>query len=121
MDATLVKVQWKGKGRAQILGELREYGQQDLDWDYLNTCHITLINESILNESPAPRLFIVLPADLNTWDDLDQSTHSFRLYFLCDTTNKDGPQHDLPNHIHLSDHEGYTLERHLEFMQEYGD
>lgn len=32
----------------------------------------------------ASRLFLVLPTNLGSWNDLDPSTHSSRLYFLCD-------------------------------------
>lgn len=121
MDATGVEVQLRGKGRVQILEELQNFGQQDLDWDYLGTCYNTLVKDTIAYDSPAPRLFIILPADLDAWDDLDSVTHIFRLYFLCDTKNEDSPRYHLPKHVHLSDHEGYSLKRPQEFMQAYGN
>ncbi|KAG0352151.1 hypothetical protein BG005_008372 [Podila minutissima] len=121
MDATGVEVQLRGKGRVQILEKLQNYEQQDLDWDYLGTCYNTLVKDTIAYDSPAPRLFIILPADLDAWDDLDPATHTFRLYFLCNTKNEDSPRHHLPKHVHLSDHAGYSLKRPQEFMQAYGN
>lgn len=121
MDASGVKVQLERKSRTQILEELRECAQQDLDWDYLSTCNNTLVSENLLFSSQAPRLFIVLPESLDAWDDLDPATHTFRLYFMCDTKNWDTRQRRLPKHIHLSDHEGYSIKRPEEFMQAYGD
>jgi hypothetical protein len=64
----------------------------------------------------APRLFPVLPSDLDAWDDNDVTTHTFRLYFLCDFKYRkeyDHKSHSVlpqskirPEHIHLSGHQG---------------
>lgn len=68
---------------------------------------------------PASHLFLLLPEDLELWNDMDPGTHSFRLYFMCDTRSSSisGIQ---PRHIHISEHEGYILDRPQEFLQLYG-
>lgn len=35
-------------------------------------------------EFATPRLLLVLPCDVDSWDDSDVTTLNFRLYFLCD-------------------------------------
>ncbi|KAG0026565.1 hypothetical protein BGZ81_006250 [Podila clonocystis] len=47
------------------------------------------------------KLFVVLPSDLESWDDNNPSTHQFRLYFLCDNR--------------------YILKQPQEFFKKYGD
>ncbi|KAF9428394.1 hypothetical protein BGZ94_002534 [Podila epigama] len=77
-----------------------------------------------------PRLFIVLPANLDLWNDLDPSTHRFRLYFMCDFQQGeviDGKYYlkpisnVYPQHTHLSSHQGYDIERPQELFHAYGD
>lgn len=79
-------------------------------------------------EFAGPRLFLVLPHELEHWDEHDRATHRFRLYFLCDFNYHDAssrhPQSASsivsPQHIHLVDHRGYDLERAPEFFALYG-
>ncbi|KFH74050.1 hypothetical protein MVEG_01263 [Podila verticillata NRRL 6337] len=66
-------------------------------------------------------LFIVLPFDLDSWDDSNPSTHQFRLYFMCDICHYVDSPMNLPKHMHLSNHPGYPLLRSQEFFQDYGD
>ncbi|KAI9236364.1 MAG: hypothetical protein BYD32DRAFT_418953 [Podila humilis] len=78
----------------------------------------------------APRLFLVLPADLNSWNDNDPLTHSFRLYFLCDFKYRRECDHKSrsfmsqsmiqPKHIHLSSHPGYDLMQSHKFFRKFG-
>ncbi|KAG0026959.1 hypothetical protein BGZ81_005975 [Podila clonocystis] len=94
---------------------------------------------------PAPYRFVVLPADLGSWDDSDPTTHTFLLYFLCDV-NKDPDLTEwfalndptittwitgneindefklpkIPDHKHFSNHPGYKLIRPQEFFKTYG-
>lgn len=70
-------------------------------------------------ESAAPRLFLLLPSALELWNDSDPSTHSFRLYFLCDCQH-DSIEDDYPTHVHISNHPGYALDRPLEFIRQFG-
>lgn len=69
-------------------------------------------------ESTEPRLFLLLPSDLKLWDNLDPSTHSFHLYFLCDcppvTTDE-----RFTMHAHVSNHPGYDLDQPQEFIRRY--
>ncbi|KFH66475.1 hypothetical protein MVEG_07000 [Podila verticillata NRRL 6337] len=78
----------------------------------------------------APRLFLVLPADLSSWNDKNSMTHTFRLYFLCDfkyRSEYDDKSRTFmsrskiqPKHIHLSSHPGYNLIRSHEFFLKFG-
>ncbi|KAF9314852.1 hypothetical protein BG003_003735 [Podila horticola] len=118
--------------------------QQDLDrmQDQIQsldhfTCQMDLFNRSLVAvksahrqlEFASPRLFLVLPHEVESWDDHDRSTHRFRLYFLCDFNYRDSAQSPLqfsststisPQHVHLVDHRGYDLERPHEFFHLYG-
>lgn len=77
-----------------------------------------------------PRLFLVLPADLNSWNDNDVTTHNFRLYFLCDFKYRRECDYKTrtfitqskiqPRHIHLSSHPGYDLLQPREFFHKFG-
>lgn len=41
------------------------------------------IRGGVLLDQPVSTLFVVLPSDLDSWDDNDPSIHHFRIYFLC--------------------------------------
>lgn len=66
----------------------------------------------------APRLFLFLPSDPELWDDLDPSTHSFRLYFLCDC-HYESTEERYPT-VHISNHPGYDLKHPQEFIRRFG-
>jgi hypothetical protein len=67
----------------------------------------------------APHLFLFLPSDLTLWNDSDPTTHTFRLYFLCDCENENAAE-GVPTHVHLTDHLGYDLDQPLEFIRQVG-
>ncbi|KAK3817454.1 MAG: hypothetical protein J3Q66DRAFT_440224 [Benniella sp.] len=59
---------------------------------------------------PIPRLFVVLPQDITSWNSTDLFLNKFRLYFLCEcgehtrtTSSK------ISHHIHFAKHEGYEV------------
>ncbi|KAI9238417.1 MAG: hypothetical protein BYD32DRAFT_413877 [Podila humilis] len=109
-----VEAKVDGKTEDQILIEIQESRHTLTAWDYENTC----VNvERGYFSYPSPCRFLVLPADLGSWDDSDRTTHSFRLYFLCDFRNN---MSQAPRHKHLSNHPGYKLVRRQEFFQAYG-
>lgn len=70
-------------------------------------------------ESSAPRLFLLLPSDLESWDDSNPSTHLFRLYFLCDHEHE-SLEERYPTYVHLSNHSGYDLDQVQEFIRQFG-
>ncbi|KFH70893.1 hypothetical protein MVEG_03740 [Podila verticillata NRRL 6337] len=82
------------------------------------TLSVLDISHKVL-EFAAPRLFLFLPSDLNQWDDLDPSTQSFRLYFLCDCGYK-STEESHPTYVHISNHPGYDVEQPLEFIRHFG-
>ncbi|KAG0319105.1 hypothetical protein BG000_003971, partial [Podila horticola] len=76
-----------------------------------------------LFEYQVPRLFIVLPDNLDLWTDMwNPVTDRFRLYFLCECGEhtKVPPNSTVSNHIHMALHEGYPIVRPTEFFQQYG-
>ncbi|KFH63235.1 hypothetical protein MVEG_10646 [Podila verticillata NRRL 6337] len=111
-----IKIEVDGKLEDQILDEIQEYQQNASVCEYQSACNDILKSLG----SPTPRRFLVLPADLSSWEDSDPTTHKFRLYFLCDTISNDTNQPGLPQHWHLSNHPGYILDRHQEFFQAFG-
>ncbi|KAG0262566.1 hypothetical protein BG011_010001 [Mortierella polycephala] len=98
-----------------------------------------------LHEYPIPRLFIVLPKEIQRRDRITSlfSTR-FRLYFLCECgehtkeqqqyqdqqqnwsadagplSASSGGSRMATHHIHLAKHEGYDLDRPNEFFRKYG-
>lgn len=74
----------------------------------------------------APRLFLVLPSDLSSWNNDNITTHTVRLCFLCDF--KCQKEYDRyirsltsrsmieRKHMHLSCHPGCDLDRPHEFF-----
>lgn len=113
-----------GMSLDQLLSKIRECEQQAPKWDYLSLCCGTLFKGNLEWLYPGSRLFIVIPSNLDSWDDLDPSTHQFRLYFLCDvwmSQNRGISRNGMPLHIHLSDHHGYAINRSKEFFRLYGD
>ncbi|KAG0021193.1 hypothetical protein BGZ81_009042 [Podila clonocystis] len=112
-----IKAKADGKTEDQIRSEFKEYQYKMKLWDHENTCvHILRRHASF----PAPCRFVVLPADLGSWDDSDPVTHNFRLYFLCDINKGESTVPDLPDHKHIANHPGYILVRPQEFFQTYG-
>lgn len=116
-----VKASVYGKDQVQILQELRDLEQQVPEWEYRNVCFCTLTDKSIQWRYAVSSLFIALPSDLNLWDSSDPSTHRFQVHFLCDNWKHNGAAGDLPQHVHLSNHPGYSLKYPEEFFQEFGD
>ncbi|KAF9356467.1 hypothetical protein BGX34_009921 [Mortierella sp. NVP85] len=75
-----------------------------------------------LHEYPVPRLFIVLPKAARRRDaGTGLLPEQFRLYYLCEcgshTMAKDST---IPHEVHLAKHEGYDLERPVEFFEQFG-
>ncbi|KAG0342766.1 hypothetical protein BG000_001626 [Podila horticola] len=81
--------------------------------------HAILDSTSYCLGFSAPHLFLVLPADLTSWDDMNPNTHRFRLYFMCDSRSSLS-SNTQPQHIHLSGHQGYDIIRSQEFFQLFG-
>ncbi|KAF9557118.1 hypothetical protein EC968_007797 [Mortierella alpina] len=77
-----------------------------------------------LHEYPIPRLFIVLPKKISSWDPASILNNQFRLYFLCEcgehTMAFNNEHTKIPHHIHLAKHQGYDLQRPKEFFQKNG-
>ncbi|KAG0340932.1 hypothetical protein BG000_010736 [Podila horticola] len=118
----------RGRDHAQILKTVHAQEQRIPQWDLHNICYHMLSDytDETRWDFATSRLFIVLPSDLDAWNNADRSTHKFRLYFLCDSSNRDSWNHegaraDLPQHAHLSNHPGYNLSRPQQFFRVYGD
>ncbi|KAG0037151.1 hypothetical protein BGZ82_003065 [Podila clonocystis] len=117
-----------GRDHTQKLQTVHAQEQRIPQWDLHNICYHMLSDytDETRWDFATSRLFIVLPLDLNSWNDADRTTHKFRLYFLCDSSNRDSWNHegacaDMPQHAHLSNHPGYNLNRPQQFFRVYGD
>ncbi|KAG0337558.1 hypothetical protein BG000_005271, partial [Podila horticola] len=118
-----IKVEVDGMTEDRLGAYLHEL-QQDIHLaQYRHSCLKLLDKIATAFHYPAPRLFLVLPVDLDSWNDSDPTTHSFRLYFLCDNRMEDSAPEDMPQiqHVHLSNHAGYSIKQSQEFFQVYGD
>ncbi|KAI8359021.1 hypothetical protein B0O80DRAFT_424012 [Mortierella sp. GBAus27b] len=72
-------------------------------------------------ENTAPRLFIVLPQDIQHWNSKKPLLNKFRLYFLCDCGEHTKlTRSTAPHHIHFAKHEGYDISRPKKFFQIFG-
>lgn len=112
-DSVLTRI--NGKGKREVLEEL-----QLLQRDLSKLIHLAagrkMKRSSWMDHgSSAPKLFVVLPSDLDTWRDTDPATHNFRLYLMCQIKKgKNG------RHVHLSSHQGYNINQPEEFFRKYG-
>lgn len=70
-------------------------------------------------EYPYPRLFLVLPRDLEPCSKHRVHTVQWRLYFLCEYSDHQTSVLGR-HHIHLANHQGYDLDQPLAFFQEVG-
>lgn len=105
---------------------LHDWGQGKLAWKYQRTCYSILYDAQNKWRYATSSLFIILPSDLDSWNDSDPSTHKFRLHFLCNIQRQaveavNLEQKELPQHVHLANHPGYSLKQPQEFFQLYGD
>lgn len=114
-------VQVDGKNLAEIQKYLRKLELKVPEWSNENVCVNMFGGEQTKWDYATSKLFLVLPSDLNSWDDGDPSTHHFRLYFLCDNRKGDVTLGGMPQYIHLFDHPGYNLLDPQNFLVEYGD
>ncbi|KAG0340651.1 hypothetical protein BG000_011429 [Podila horticola] len=121
LNQTGVKVVVDGKGQEQLLKKLRDFQQEATDREYRSTCYSMLFNKDNWWDYASSSFLIVLPVDLNTWDDSDSSTHKLRLHYLCDNWIEGSARKDLPQHVHLCNQPGYNIKRQQEFFQTYGD
>ncbi|KAF9422648.1 hypothetical protein BGZ94_008517 [Podila epigama] len=93
-----------------------------VEWyDKKNLHHNTLCQVENNIATPGPRMIVVLPSNLESWDESNPATHSFRCYFLCEVKHKDWAGDEDYAQCHLSDHPGYDLLRPQEFFQRHGD
>ncbi|KAG0309776.1 hypothetical protein BGZ98_008233 [Dissophora globulifera] len=80
-----------------------------------------------LLEFTIPRLFIVLPETLTSWDPTTMLRTKFRLHFICEcgehTKPAKGaktPASEILHELHLAKHEGYVVRNPTELFKKYG-
>ncbi|KAG0352070.1 hypothetical protein BG005_008445 [Podila minutissima] len=120
LENAMAVTQDDGMSRKQILEKLGQREKRVPDWDHRNVCYNMLYRAQNKWEYATSKLFIVLPSSANSWDDLDPSTHHFRLHFLCDNRKSEGTQ-NMPQHVHLANHAGYNLLEPQDFFKKYGN
>lgn len=121
LDCLGIRVEVDGMNKDQIYAHLHDLEQRALQQVHLFNCRTLLGQLEIYLHYPAPRLFLSLPEDLDSWDDSDPTTHSFRLFFLCDNLKYEGDEEALLQQVHLSNHPGYIIRRPHDFFRVYGD
>lgn len=121
LDGIGLSVDLAGKDVRHIKQDLEELQRQAFGWDQQNACENMFRNLHYSLDYHAPRLFVVLPSDIDSWIDSDPSTHTFRLHFLCDFENLKNTLERLCPHDHFMDHPGYELQRPQEFFQIFGE
>ncbi|KAG0302411.1 hypothetical protein BGZ98_007517 [Dissophora globulifera] len=80
-----------------------------------------------LHEFTIPRLFIILPETLTSWDPTTMFKTKFRLHFICEcgthtkpTKDIKMPASEIPHELHLAKHEGYIVNKPTELFRNYG-
>ncbi|KAF9332223.1 hypothetical protein BG006_004911 [Podila minutissima] len=121
LDADKVKIQVGGWSREKIERRFNKLEQKVPDWNHQNICFNMFHGVQTKWDYATSKLFIVLPADGDSWDDRKPSTHNFRLHFLCDNRKDDLSLRSMTQHVHLANHHGYNLLRPQDFFEEYGD
>lgn len=105
-----------------MVEEIQELHRNIRQKVYLAAGHRMLRNFIADSGLSKPRLFIVLPSDFGSWQDSDTTTHTFRLFFLCDPQASRDPQNEIiPRHMHFSNHPGYKVHQPQEFLRKYGE
>ncbi|KAG0205555.1 hypothetical protein BGX31_002927, partial [Mortierella sp. GBA43] len=107
----------------QIRGEFSKRQLEILNRHIVMHDRIQALLRDSTKESSVPRLFFILPKDINQGHGNDDpSSREFRLHFLCNfgshTTSKDSKKE--PYEVHMTNHPGYDLKRPKEFFDEYG-
>ncbi|KAI8595993.1 hypothetical protein EDD21DRAFT_420102 [Dissophora ornata] len=79
-----------------------------------------LIQNYGMLEYTIPRLFIVLPDESTSWDQATMPCTKFRLHFICECgEHTKAPGSRIPHHLHLTNHEGYVVNKPTEFFKKY--
>ncbi|KAF9432437.1 hypothetical protein BGZ76_010812 [Entomortierella beljakovae] len=73
-----------------------------------------------LLEYTNPRLFIVLPETATSWDPATMFQTKFRLHFICECGEHTKTSGGKIPHLHLSNHEGYVVNKPTQFFKKYG-
>lgn len=126
-DHMLTQLEVVKKQSATTPNEIRAIQKKVLNCDrelvFLHQCKTLLNHHSNPFQFRWPHLFLVLPANLSQWSDMDSTTHALRLHYLCDVDYSGDaglPDSSQFRHIHISGHQGYDLLRPKEFLQHYG-
>ncbi|KAF9301655.1 hypothetical protein BGZ74_006439 [Mortierella antarctica] len=106
----------------KIRQEIAKLDQQRQQGILLHRNELMLLKAYGQMRHPPNQLFIVLPENLSQWDPLDSTTHTFRLYFMCNNTNDSvwSQEYEPSNHIHITSHPGYAIEQPQKFLRQYG-
>ncbi|KAG0300873.1 hypothetical protein BGZ98_008797 [Dissophora globulifera] len=121
--------------RNEVMEELKEIhrdlGVDETDErpiDYDSSKAEAILTQSYeLHEFTIPRLFIVLPETLTSWDPMTMLRTKFRLHFICECNEHTKPAKstkaltsEISHELHLAMHEGYIVRKPTEFFKKYG-
>ncbi|KAG0215740.1 hypothetical protein B0O80DRAFT_498329 [Mortierella sp. GBAus27b] len=124
-EQSLSEQQQQSDGRQQMQPSptlVQQRSSLDASPDIRDSILSVITQNYELHEYPFPRLFIVLPKDVQGADKIVKPTAKmFRLYFLCECGTHTMPKNcTTPPQVHLSKHQGYDIIRPAEFFQTYG-
>ncbi|KAG0346958.1 hypothetical protein BG004_000421 [Podila humilis] len=116
----------------RMLNEIQVQNHYACQLDIFNRCNTAIKSAHRQLELASPRLFLVLPDVTPTVNHRQsmENTH-FRLYFLCDFNYRQAMspwnQYQItscgtasPQHIHITNHPGYEIDRPREFFSNFG-
>lgn len=128
LESQQIGVKVHGMSKEELCAHLRDLRQESLLEENWNISHMLLNITGDVLQYPMPRLFLVLPDNLHSWNDSDPTSNKFRVHFLCDNHqyrqwDDEKGEHSSEDmlYVHLSNHPGYNLKRPQEFFQSYGD
>lgn len=102
----------------QEIARLDQQVPQASDYDIM--LKLSTQSYGLFQRSPN-RLFLILPTNLDYWNETNIAKHAFRLYFMCNNTETAFWDPSIqPHHVHISCHPGYALIRPQEFLQHHG-
>ncbi|KAG0222218.1 hypothetical protein B0O80DRAFT_429029 [Mortierella sp. GBAus27b] len=114
VDARFIEIQGRTSFQPRTRG-------QDSSAEVRGNIRTVLARNYELYENPPPRLFIVIPLDIEQWDHSNPRTNRLRLHFICECGGHTMVDDEAAPHcIHFVKHEGYHIARPQEFLQRFG-
>ncbi|KAF9944363.1 hypothetical protein BGZ65_012177, partial [Modicella reniformis] len=114
--------QTQNSQQQQLQQRIQQQAQDKIDYQIVIHLRIQALLNTPSQELTIPRLFIVLPTDTGfICRQGGPRVADFRLYFLCECgTHTRTKNTKIPPEVHISKHEGYSVDKSKEFFDKYG-